>query len=226
MISSELLSPLSLILGWFIYLIAVLWALWNTPWLELFSDALRQHLLFGTTLALCLLWMMRHDSSVGLSYHLMGMTATTLLLNWPLAVLAGMSAQLAMLALGLQDLLSLGINGVLVMLFPVLVAEGCARGVERFEPRNLFTYIFCSAFFPAALTSLLCSALGLCLLWFNGFFLLPLWSENFAAYLWLLAFPEAFINGMVISGLVVFHPEWLETFNRTRYLQAPWKDEN
>ncbi|MEG0637334.1 MAG: hypothetical protein RR517_32975, partial [Pseudomonas sp.] len=24
---------------------------------------------------------------------------------------------------------------------------------------------------------------------------------------------------------VVFCPEWLETFNRTRYLQAPWKDD-
>jgi len=23
----------------------------------------------------------------------------------------------------------------------------------------------------------------------------------------------------------VFCPEWLETFNRTRYLQAPWKDD-
>lgn len=38
-------------------------------------------------------------------------------------------------------------------------------------------------------------------------------------------FPEAFINGTVITGLVVYYPEWLETFNRTRYLQAPWKDE-
>ena len=42
----------------------------------------------------------------------------------------------------------------------------------------------------------------------------------------LIIFPEAFINGMVISALVVFCPEWLETFNRTRYLSAPWKDDD
>jgi uncharacterized membrane protein len=24
----------------------------------------------------------------------------------------------------------------------------------------------------------------------------------------------------------VFCPEWLETFNRTRYLSAPWKDDD
>jgi uncharacterized membrane protein len=38
-------------------------------------------------------------------------------------------------------------------------------------------------------------------------------------------FPEAFINGTAVTALVVFCPDWLETFNRTRYLQAPWKDE-
>ena len=37
-------------------------------------------------------------------------------------------------------------------------------------------------------------------------------------------FPEAFINGTVVTALVVFYPDWLETFNRSRYLQAPWKD--
>lgn len=50
--------------------------------------------------------------------------------------------------------------------------------------------------------------------------------EDFVGYLWLIIFPEAFINGMVISALVVFCPEWLETFNRTRYLSAPWKDDD
>ena len=42
--------------------------------------------------------------------------------------------------------------------------------------------------------------------------------------LWLVAFPEAFINGTIVTALVVFYPDWLETFNRSRYLQAPWKE--
>lgn len=52
---------------------------------------------------------------------------------------------------------------------------------------------------------------------------MPYWLEDFVGYLWLLIFPEAFINGMIVSALVVFSPEWLETFNRTRFLSAPWK---
>ena len=62
------------------------------PWVELFSDLRRQHLLFGTMLGLFLLWLVRRDFDSGLSYHFIGMTAVTLLLDWPLAVLAGLVA--------------------------------------------------------------------------------------------------------------------------------------
>jgi len=224
MISSSLLSSSTLWFGWLLYLPALLWAVWRAPWLELFSDLRRQHLLFGTMLGLFLLWLVRRDFDSGLSYHFIGMTAVTLLLDWPLAVVAGLAAQLGLLAMGRQDLAALGINGVLLVLIPVLVTELCALRVERAQPRNLFVYIFCCGFFPAALATLLTLLGGLGLLWLDGLFPMPPWLEDFAGYLWLVMFPEAFINGMVVTALVVFYPDWLETFNRSRYLQAPWKD--
>ncbi|MCY1287047.1 cobalt transport protein CbiM [compost metagenome] len=225
MIAAELLSAESLGLGWAIYLPVLAWAAWRVPWVELFSDFRRQHLLFGTVLALFLLWLMRRDFESGLSYHFIGMTAVTLLLDWPLAVLGGLAAQLGLLALGKQDLVALGINGALLVLLPVLVTELCAKWVEHYQPRNLFVYIFCCGFFPAALTALLCVLIGLGLLWVDGVFPMPPWLEDFIGYLWLVMFPEAFINGTAVTALVVFCPDWLETFNRTRYLQAPWKDD-
>jgi uncharacterized membrane protein len=225
-IAAELLSAESLGLGWALYLPALAWAAWRAPWVELFSDYRRQHLLFGTVLVLFLLWLMRRDFESGLSYHFIGMTAVTLLLDWPLAVLGGLAAQLGLLALGRQDLLALGINGALLVLLPVLVTELCAKWVEHYQPRNLFVYIFCCGFFPAALTALLCVLIGLGLLWVDGLFPMPPWLGDFIGYLWLVMFPEAFINGTAVTALVVFCPEWLETFNRTRYLQAPWKDDD
>ncbi|UXY54004.1 energy-coupling factor ABC transporter permease [Pseudomonas tohonis] len=225
MIASQLLSTTSLGLGWAIYLPAIAWAVCRAPWVELFSDTRRQHLLFGTVLALFLLWMVRRDFDSGVSYHFIGMTAVTLLLDWPLAVLGGVVAQLALLALGRQDFAALGINGALLVLLPVLVTECCAIWVERFQPRNLFVYIFCCGFFPAALAALLCTLLGLGILWLDGIFPMPPWLEDFVGYLWLVMFPEAFINGTAVTALVVFYPDWLETFNRSRYLQAPWKDD-
>lgn len=226
MIAAELLSDTSLGLGWAIYVPALAWAVMSAPWLELFSDFRRQHLLFGTVLALFLLWMVRRDFDSGVSYHFIGMTAVTLLLDWPLAVLGGLVAQLGLLALGRQDVAAMGINGALLVLLPVLVTELCAKWVEHFQPRNLFVYIFCCGFFPAALAALLCTLVGLGLLFIDGIFPMPPWLEDFVGYLWLVMFPEAFINGTAVTALVVFCPEWLETFNRTRYLQAPWKDDD
>ncbi|MBB2495427.1 energy-coupling factor ABC transporter permease [Aquipseudomonas ullengensis] len=226
MISSALLSASSLWVGWLVYLAFVLWAAWRAPWVELFSDQRRQHLLFGTMLGLFLLWLVRRDFASGLSFHFIGMTAVTLLLDWPLAVLGGLAAQLGLLLVGRQDLAALGVNGVLLVLIPVAVTEFFAQWVERRQPRNLFVYIFCCGFFPAGLAAMLCLLTGLGVLWFDGLYVMPPWLEDFIGYLWLVMFPEAFINGMLVTGLVVFYPDWLETFNRTRYLSAPWKDDD
>ncbi|HSC83766.1 MAG TPA: energy-coupling factor ABC transporter permease [Pseudomonas sp.] len=225
MITAALLAPSSLWLGGVLYALALLWAIWRAPWVELCSDQRRQHLLFGTVLALFLLWLVRRDFASGLSFHFIGMTAVTLLLDCPLAVLGGALAQLGLVLVGRQDLAALGLNGVLLVLIPVAVTELCAQWVERRQPRNLFVYIFCCGFFPAALTAMLCLLVGLGVLWFDGLYVMPPWLEDFIGYLWLVMFPEAFINGMAVTCLVVFYPDWLETFNRTRYLSAPWKDE-
>src|SRR5690606_2940128 len=164
------------------------------------------------------------DFASGLSFHFIGMTAVTLLLDWPLAILAGLVAQIGLVLLGRQDLAALGVNGLLMVALPVLIAETCALVVERRQPRNLFVYIFFSGFFPAAFTAAAMLLTGTFLLWMDGLFPMPPWLEDFAPYLWLVMFPEAFINGTVVAALVVCYPDWLETFNRSRYLQAPWKD--
>ncbi|OWP48086.1 energy-coupling factor ABC transporter permease [Pseudomonas nitroreducens] len=226
MIAAQLLSAETLEIGWAVYLPVVAWAIWRAPWLELVSDFRRQHLVFGTMLGLFLLWLVRRDFASGVSFHFIGMTAVTLLLDWPLAVLVGLVAQLGLCAIGRQDWAAIGVNGILLVLIPVVITELAAIFVERRQPRNLFVYIFCSGFFPAALAALCSLLLGLGLLWMDGVFPMPPWIEDFIGYLWLIMFPEAFINGTIVTGLVVFYPDWLETFNRTRYLQAPWKDDD
>ena len=225
MIAAQLLAPSTLWLGAGVYVGALLWAAWRAPWLEVLSDSRRQHLLFGTVLGVFLLWLVRRDFDSGVSFHFIGMTVVTLLLDWPLALLGGLLAQIGLIAIGRQDLLALGVNGVLLVLLPMLITEGCALLVERAQPRNLFVYIFCCGFFPAALAALCCLMAGLGLLALDGRFAMPPWLDDFIGYLWLVTFPEAFINGTLVTALVVFCPDWLETFNRTRYLQAPWKDD-
>lgn len=225
MIAAELLATSTLVLGWLLYAAVLLWACIRAPWVELFSDTRRQHLLFGAVLAIFVLWLVRRDFESGLSFHFIGLTAVTLLLDWPLAMLAAFVAQMALVVTGHQQLTALGLNGVLLVLIPVTVTEICALAVERTQPRNLFVYIFFSGFFAAGLAALFCILAGLGVLLFDGRYPMPPWLNDFAGYIWLVMFPEAFINGTVVSALVVFYPDWMETFNRTRYLQAPWKDD-
>ena len=220
MIAAHLLTLNTLWIGNTFYALVLLWAVIRTPWIELFSDSRKQHLLCGTVLAIFLLWLVRRDFGSGLSVHFLGMAATTLLLNAPLAILAASFAQLALCLTGHSQLIAFGVNGLLQIVIPVLITQLCANAVERRKPENLFVFIFCAGFFPAALGVAACVLASTGILWLDGY-AMPPWLSDFAPYLWLIMFPEAFINGMLISGLVVFKPEWLETFNRTRYLQTP-----
>lgn len=148
MIGAELLSAETLTIGWVIYVPILLWAIARSPWVELFSDRRRQHLLFGTVFALFMLWLVRRDFDTGVSYHFLGMTAVTLLLDWPLAIVGGFVAQAGLVMLGRQDLAAMGVNGALLIMLPVLITECCAILVERAQPRNPFVYIFVSGFSP------------------------------------------------------------------------------
>lgn len=220
MIAAHLLSLKALWLGNLAYIAVFLWAAIRAPWVELVNDSRKQHLLFGTILAIFLLWLVRRDFGSGLSVHFLGMAATTLLLNAPLAILAATLAQLALCVTGHSQFIALGLNGMLQIVIPVFITQLCANAVERRQPENLFVFIFCAGFFPAALGLAACVLASTAVLWLDGY-AMPPWLTDFAPYLWLIMFPEAFINGMLISALVVFKPEWLETFNRTRYLQTP-----
>ena len=153
MISAHVLSGTTLTLGWLGYVPLLVWAASRVYWVELVTDRRRQHLLFGTVVCLFALWLVRRDFDTGVSYHFIGMTAVTLILDWPLAVVGGFMAQLGLLALGRQDLAALGVNGLLLVGLPVLITEACALWVERAQPKNLFVYILCSVSCPAALRS-------------------------------------------------------------------------
>lgn len=136
MISAEVLSDTSLTVGWLAYVPLLIWAVARTRWVELFADSRRQHLLFGTVFALFALWLVRRDFDTGVSYHFIGMTAVTLLLDWPLALVGGFIAQVGLVMLGRQDLAAMGVNGLLFIGLPVLVTEVCAIAVERAQPKT------------------------------------------------------------------------------------------
>ena len=221
MLAASLLTGFQTILSLLFFGGVLLWSLARAPWVELAADARRQHLLYGSVFLLCVLWLMRREFDSGLTFHFIGMTAVTLLLDWPLAIVAGTLAQLAMVALGMDDAAAFGANGLVRILGPVLITILISQALERTKPTNLFLYIFISGFFAASLAAVSTVLLGMGMLSWSGTLSPPDTGLEFFGYMLLVMFPEAFINGMIISGLVVFCPEWVETFDADRYFQEP-----
>ena len=222
MLSASLLTTTQTVLCLLVYGGALLWGMLRISWVELLADSRRQHLLYGSVFALAVLWLLRKEFDSGLTFHFIGMTAVTLMLDWPLALLAAALAQGALVILGLDDAAALGANGLLRVLVPVLVTVALSRLLERFNPTNLFLYIFISGFFAAALAAVCTMLVGIGLLAWSGNLTPPDSTVELVGYMIMVMFPEGFINGMAIAALVVFHPEWVETFDEDRYLQEPF----
>lgn len=224
MLSASLLTTTQIILSLLLYGGTLLWALARISWVELVADSRRQHLFYGSVFALFVLWLLRKEFDNGLTFHFLGLTVVTLMLDWPLALVAGTLAQLAMVALGLDDAVALGANGLLRILIPVLVTVAASRFLERFKPSNLFLYIFISGFFAASFAAVGTMLTGMGLLAWSGQLTPPGSLVELVGYMIMVMFPEGFINGMGVAALVVFHPEWVETFDTDRYLQEPFDD--
>lgn len=144
------------------------------------------------------------------------MTAVTLVLGAALALVAGSLALLFQMVLGQTGWMAAAMQGALDVLLPVLVTEAVLLLAVRYGPRNLYVYLLGVGFLGGALSMLaayLCVAL---LLWFSvAPRALDQWSLALSA---LLAFPEGFINGAVVSGLAVYVPGWLKTFDDRHFL--------
>jgi uncharacterized membrane protein len=175
----------------------------------------RVHLFFGAALVLALLWGMRAQVEPGIALHVLGIPAAVLVLGWRLAMIAAASAELALLAFGVGTLSLLPAGWLLSAALPggliVVIA-----GMTRFHlPRNPFVFIFACAFFGAAFALFASWIAGAALLSWSGQ-ALPIGS-SLAPFLPLVLLPEAFINGMLISGLIVYRPEWVRLYDEHFY---------
>jgi uncharacterized membrane protein len=86
-------------------------------------------------------------------------------------------------------------------------------------PLHFFIYVYINAFLGGALAILASSILVSLLLWMSGVYEMGHISREYLAYLPLLALPEGFVNGMVMTGLVALKPEWVCTFDDEHYLK-------
>ena len=216
-ITDNLLSTGQWFLTLALFLLILVQAARSVRWQALRSDNALQHSFFGAAVALGFIWQLRAGIYPGLAIHIFGITAITLMLGWALAVFAGLLALVITVITGREPAMMFAANGLVTVMIPALVTYGIVLWERRRNFSNFFAYIFFCGFFGAGI-SVAVAGLVMCLmLWTSGVYEFSELVHNYLRYLPLFMIPEGFVNGTVVTGLMVFHPERLLTLDQSRY---------
>ncbi len=186
-------------------------------WQALRRDNALQHSLFGAAVVLGFLWQLRAGISPGLAIHVFGITVVTLMLGWALAVVAGLLALVITVITGREPLLMFAANGLITVMVPALVSHAIMLWERKRNFRNFFAYIFFCGFFGAGIAVAAAGLVMCLLLWTSGVYEFHELMHEYIRYLPLFMIPEGFVNGTLVTGLMVFHPDRLTTLDQRRY---------
>jgi uncharacterized membrane protein len=204
---------------WVIYLLALALAVRLAPWRRLREGPIL-HLLGGAAVGLMVLWAMRTGVVPGLEFHLVGMTTVTLLLGWSFAVLAGSAALVGVTTAGLSGWSGLPVNALLDILVPATLTQSLLVLARSALPKHFFIYVFVNAFVAGGIAVLAAGYLAAWVLVGADALGLDDLRQSFLPFLPLMLFPEAFLNGFLMSVMVGLRPEWVSSFSDDEYLHG------
>lgn len=174
----------------------------------------------GATTLIAVLWQWSAGIKPGLSFHLLGAAALTLIAGRDKALIGLAAVVLATCANGHADFLAAGLDWLSGPLPAVLCADAALRLSRRYLPANYFAYFFANGFFGAALGFALAACCKLLLHALAGSYTAAYLAEEALPYYLLFSWSEAFTTGLVMAALVVYRPQWVESFDDRRYLEG------
>ncbi|EWH09879.1 hypothetical protein DS2_10547 [Catenovulum agarivorans DS-2] len=184
----------------------------------LMTEKNKQHLLFGYTALLTILWSIQASIYDGLEVHFLWMSACTLFLGPRLAIYAGFIATLINCMLGSYQWDNAYMQLICGVCIPALTTYLVYVISYHKLPRHFFIYVFICGFFAGALSICLKMLSISGILALTGQYSWELVFDNYLILLVLLAFPEALLNGMTMTIGIIYAPSWVRTFYDEQYL--------
>jgi len=189
------------------------------PWRRLAKGG-QLHVFLGAVVALIVLWHIRGQIQPGLSFHLLGVTVITLMLGWSMAILA---ASLALAAVCLN--VGFGWSGYLVsfltvVLVPITLSQISLVLIRSWLPKHFFIYVLGNGFMTAWLVGYVSGYLAMHLLDFSGAYNMAELNLTVMPFFPLMFFPEAIVNGWIITIMVVLCPTWVLSFSDEQYIHG------
>lgn len=217
---TALVLPHSLyVLGW-LGLAFLSWRwLMSGDWRGL-ADPRQMNLFLGATVVVLALWQIRTGVRPGLTFHLYGISALTLMFGFWRASFAGALVLLINVVFGRGSLVALGLDMLLQAALPAAVSWSVFRLLERLLPHHFFIYVFGNGFFGAALAVVSIGLVTTAMMALAGVYPLDYLLTQYTPYaVLLLSWSEAFLTGMVVTMMAVYRPAWLGTFDDIKYIQ-------
>ncbi len=218
-IDSGLLSPVLVWVLNLVYGVALIAALRMAPWRRLRVPELL-HVYLGLTVALLLLWTMQVKVQPGLSFHLLGVTAATLMFGWSLALIASSLALVGVMLNTGGDWAGFAVDGLLGGLAPITVTQVLLILIRAYLPRQFFIYVLVNGFLTAGLAAVVSGWLATWLLVANGVYTFGQLSQTVLPFFPLMFLPEAMLNGWIMVVLVAERPGWVYSFSDDQYLKG------
>jgi uncharacterized membrane protein len=218
-VDSALFPPVVHWLIGVLYALILVQAVRMAPWGRLRSAHLI-HVFFGTTVIIMFLWHMKADVQPGLSFHLLGVTAVTLMFGWSLAVIA---ASLALVGLYINtgpDWSGFALNAMVSGVIPITLTQILLILIRWYLPKQFFVYVLVNGFLTAGLVGIICGYLVTGLLVLSGAYTFAELGQTFLPFFPLMFLPEAMLNGWIMVVLVAFRPQWVYSFSDEQYLKG------
>ncbi|MEM5528916.1 energy-coupling factor ABC transporter permease [Gammaproteobacteria bacterium AS21] len=201
-----------------IYGCLLMYTAYRSPWHVLKANQGLQHLCFGAMVLLAVIWSIRADVSTGISIHFMAMTALTLVLGWDLAIVCA-SAALVITAFATNSYWqNFTANAVLTILIPVAITQMFVYFAKYKLTKNFFVYLFFCGFFCAGLSAMVVGLSVSATLWINDVYPWLQIKQNIMTIIVLTIFPEGLLNGILMTAIMVFYPDWIRSFNAKQYI--------
>jgi uncharacterized membrane protein len=194
------------------------YALYTAPWGRL-RDAEQLHVFLGACVSLLMLWSLRAGILPGLNFHLLGVTALTLMFGWRLAMVGVGAVVVGITLNGGANWETLSLNVLVMGMAPIAVTQTVLWAARRYLPHHFFIYVFINAFLAGGLCILAVGFTASLLMWGSGVYELEALGYGYLAYLPMMFFPEGLINGTLMTIFVAYRPHWVDSFDDAKYLR-------
>lgn len=196
-----------------------LYAIWPTRELrQLLNHQGLQWRLFIVLLLNNSLWMVNASIHPSLHLHFLGLVTCMLMLGWRLATLALLLPSAFFSVFVLKQPAEFAPLSLFAMAIPMFLCFLCYSRSYHALPKHIFVFIFVGAFINGGLSTVFHQLSWATWLWYTAGYSWDGLVDNYLILIPLLAFPEALLNGMAVTLLVVYRPQWLFDYSDRNYL--------